>query len=412
MIYNFIASRLVASILLANFCLSIGYANTELGEKAYLSVSLDVQNMVIDEDGEVRIPAKVTNIHDEDIKLSGTRGIVDLEATNDSGNRVLIKDLKLGHPEVFFSSSNRREVPFLLKPGKSVDVYAISKVDDISFVAGLNKPVFGVVFGYVGNDQHFQSSSEPLLIPPNLIPSGAGKIPWADLGTTSFFSVSPELEEAYVSGGNISGEPRVGDPDYAERIKKGYSENLLLPVKVTNLTSQRYIADETIILYSLIKSGLTIGRPKPDYTFKASGTNLPPSGTVEGTCFMPLKTLFESGYCVGDKIVVTVGGRIPNTNQVFACNSEPFELPPLPSARPKTDMETILETGVVPAVPAAPIGLNAISGDSRIAISWSAPQGATFYSIYRGINPGGEDGEPLKVFPETSFLGLNLKLGQ
>ncbi|MGO9230350.1 MAG: SBBP repeat-containing protein, partial [Bryobacteraceae bacterium] len=43
-----------------------------------------------------------------------------------------------------------------------------------------------------------------------------------------------------------------------------------------------------------------------------------------------------------------------------------------------------------PSAPAAPTGLTAAAGSGSVALSWTAPSGATSYSVYRGTSAGGE----------------------
>ena len=57
----------------------------------------------------------------------------------------------------------------------------------------------------------------------------------------------------------------------------------------------------------------------------------------------------------------------------------------------------LLNDPIVGVTPAAPVGLNAASGNLEVTLSWQACGGAASYNVYRGTMAGGESAVPLAV---------------
>ena len=397
--------------VLGAFCISVGQAFDDLGQKPYLNLSLDYSHTIFESDGQAKIPATVTNCYSGAIELESTGGVIGLRTLDSSGDMVQIDEFKAGRilPRVWGGPINP---PFVLMPSESVSVYAISNLDDLKYISGINQQIFGILGAVVsGTHQHFFSCSQPFLFPSNLIPSVSQKLQWVDLGQTNKFSLSACVNQAYLVGGTLSGL-EVSDTGYSDKIKSGYAEELDIPIKVTNVTSQQCISVKAVPTYTLVKSGSSPIRPNPSSAFHESCCdNLGAGESDYATCSFNLNDLSQAGYQREDLVMVAVEGRIPNTNQIFVSYSAPFVLPILPNSPPKSEFDIMNETGFIPSVPLAPTGLNAVGGDQQITLSWSASGGVSSYCIYRSETPGGESGDPIDVVDSTTYVDIRLTNG-
>ena len=200
-------------------------------------------------------------------------------------------------------------------------------------------PLRGCISGWIASTQEdFTSCPEPFPCSPDFGPN------WVDLGEKDFFLVTPSIELASVYEGLFMEGLSVKDPSYSYRIKRDWADILYLPFKITNSSGQSLIADFGSIKIFIVRDGAlrrstsrsVILLDPPWKVMNVSGPVLAPgTSAFAQNAHKSLKSLYEEGYQPGARMVASLGGHIPNTNQIFECYSAPFELPPLPKGPPK-----------------------------------------------------------------------------
>ncbi|MGB8355231.1 MAG: hypothetical protein WCD79_15135 [Chthoniobacteraceae bacterium] len=282
-----------------------GYSESPITRQNYLSLIPDLAKATLNE-GYGKIPFIVKNNSDEDVVfIEQWRLTVSLLTVNDAGHEVPIEDFK--NPFGPHWHSGGGPVQIVLKPGESKTYDSPFSMDTFAFVAGKNKKIFGKISGHTAHtNRAFVSRSEPFAIPPEL-----ARPPWTDLGKQDYFSVTI-------------------DPTKPEVIK-GYLF-IILPITITNTTAQTYIAASERVSFYVVHAGSKNQLPDLWETIKATKPVLKPGDSTHagGRSYFRMEELVEQGYHPGDKIIVVVGGKIPDTNKVFECYSAPFDLTPLP----------------------------------------------------------------------------------
>jgi fibronectin type 3 domain-containing protein len=125
--------------------------------------------------------------------------------------------------------------------------------------------------------------------------------------------------------------------------------------------------------YNIYRSTTSGGEGSTPYQTGVTSTSFTDSSLTNGTTYY---------YEVS---AVNAGGQSPVSSQVSA-------------------------TPVAP--PATPTGLTATSGNTQVALNWSASSGATSYNIYRSTTSGGEGSTPYKTgVTSTSFTDTGLTNG-
>jgi hypothetical protein len=109
---------------------------------------------------------------------------------------------------------------------------------------------------------------------------------------------------------------------------------LQISVKVTNPTDHEYIVAPNSVNLYIARDSSKRSAPSPWESLEGAAQVVKPGQSTECVGHISLKQLESEGYKPGDNLVAAVGGRIPNTNQIFECYSAPFELPPLPKSHP------------------------------------------------------------------------------
>jgi len=186
-------------------------------------------------------------------------------------------------------------------------------MEDLKLVRGKNREIIGGVSGAIaGSNQRVEFYSNPFSVPASLT-----EVPWTDLGEQNYLTVVADTAKIGINPHKLE-----------SGIWKRGSVNI--PVSIKNTSGQPLIALEYTHL-----SGTPIERKTPPTYWtavKAVKPILQPGESISSVCENDLDAL--EGYKAGDKVVVLVEGRIPNTNQVFQCSSAPLELPALPKDKP------------------------------------------------------------------------------
>jgi len=104
---------------------------------------------------------------------------------------------------------------------------------------------------------------------------------------------------------------------------------------------------------------------------------------------------------------VQVGSLLTPPSSFGLLTSAPFTISTtgnhtitLAATNNSSDLTTFVDqVSVTPvtAIPAAPIGFNAVAGNGQITLTWTASPGATSYNLYRGTSPGGEGTIPFQT---------------
>jgi hypothetical protein len=291
-----------------------------LPKESYLVVTPMVSNAT-SHYGDGTIPFAVRNNYARDIVVYPEPDFT-LMTINGSGDEVSIDAFRRG---VQIGSRNPRPPLVTLKPGETGTFAGSYSIENLAFLLNKKKGMFGRIIGCIaGTNQGFESHSDSFPVPAKLATT-----PFTDLGSQGYFSIVVDLKGAVFQGGDMPDTPVIGGSTYLELIKKHWADVLVIPVKITNLTNQRYIVivDRTMI-YPEASKGTA---PSAWDSVQAPGPTVAPGESI--TPLIPLY-LQNQGHRPGDEYLAAVGGRIPNTNQVFECYSAPFELPPLPIDHP------------------------------------------------------------------------------
>jgi len=235
--------------------------------------------------------------------------MADLVTSTISGEKIPIEAFRRG-----FSVGGGPYIPTVLKPGQSGTFSSSYAIDTLTFLKSRNKELFGEVLAWPAGTKEKPKEyySNPIPIFPNLI-----TVPWTDLGEQKYFTVTSDSN-------NISINPH--------KLDRGVwlSGSVEVPVSIKNTSGRPLIALECTNL-----SGAPIDRKTPPsywMAVKATKPILQPGEVISSVCETDLDAL--ESHKPGDKVVVSVEGRVLNTNQVFECHSAPFELPPLPHDKP------------------------------------------------------------------------------
>lgn len=331
------ALHILAAIVFIVFWSDVGFSRDfdafqpgSLGAQPYLGLTPDLRIATL-KDGYVHVPFVVKNIYTEDIAIILQWHKIDgLMAVDASCGKVPIEEFRNGRG--IEEGGGPRPKRIILKPGESGTYDSISSMETLGFVVDKNTQVCGAITGrLVSTGQLFQSYSDPFSVPANL-----AHVPWVDLGERNYFVVKPDTSQSLLDGPGIKDRWIMKKPEYTEMLKSGCATSVLVPVEITNTTNQEYIVATDSVGFYIVREGSGRKPPIPWETINASKPILKPgeSATSTGRCYIRLEELKSQGYKQGDKIVAAVGGRIPNTNQIFECYSTPFTLPPLPASRP------------------------------------------------------------------------------
>lgn len=237
---------------------------------------------------------------------------VQLFTFSDSGDRVPIEEFRTAAP---LNTSGPRLPPILIKPGATGTFDSTFSMETLKFVKEKKKEIFGGITGYTGTNQEFEFYSDPFPVPANLVTP-----PWTDLGEQNHFTLTPDMDHIVIN------------PHKLERgIWLGGS--VVVPVSIKNASGHPCIEVGSPVAYVVRDNG----KPQPPFQWAAIKTSKPilkPGESITSSCYINLDDLESQGFKPGDKVVAVVGGRIPNTDQVFQCSSTPFELPPFSMDKP------------------------------------------------------------------------------
>jgi len=279
---------------------------------SYLILTPKFANATLGE-GTVTIPFIVKNNSNKDIEIELRDNQIDgLAIVDKDGKKRFIGEV-LGSGWGVYSYSGPGPDLVILKPGEITSRYScICGIEVLGALTG--QKLFGVISGHIANtEKKFRSYSAPFLIPPALT-----TLPYNDLGTQSYLSITPDLTKIGFTGGTA-----------------------WIPLTATNSSGQ----DAIVVINDVdfyIAGDESFKQERMQYRrweyLKASTPILKPGESISsestGRSYITLSWLYQRGYKPGDKIIAIVGGRIPGTNNIFECYSAPFELPPLPKGQP------------------------------------------------------------------------------
>ena len=285
--------------------------------------------------GQVTIPFTVKNNSDRELEL--LMGQIAGLAVDQAGKKIFIQDFSSGQEETSYIGGGPSAQIILLEPGQTSSSFnSVYATQYLSAVTG--RQIFGVIGGrIVSANKGFISYSVPFLIPPELM-----TLPFNDLGAQNYLSITPDLTKVSFTGGDFKVttlELQRADPHYADSIKNGWTENVWVPITITNTSNRDLIVANDVIRFyidgKMSKKNDILQYVRLEY-LKTSTPIVKPGEScgITGRDYITLRFLEDDGYKPGNKIIAMVGGRIPGTNQIFECCSAPFELPPLPKGEP------------------------------------------------------------------------------
>jgi hypothetical protein len=241
-----------------------------------------------------------------------------------------------------------------LKPGETTSaLFAQYRIERLAVANGVK--VFGEVMCVL------KSTNLPvrLVSAPILLLSELTTLPYNDLGTQNFLSVTPELTKIYFDGGDFKVttlDLQRSDPTYADSVKNGWAERVTFPIAIKNISNQVVAVASDDVRFYITGDDQEKNRLMRDERWKCLKITQPvlkPGESVStetsGRDYITLKFLENEGYKPGDKIIAIVGGRIPGTNNIFECYSAPFDLPPLPKGEPPTAANNVNGTSTISA---------------------------------------------------------------
>lgn len=272
---------------------------TSLGVQKYLSLTPDLTGMTLNY-GYPEIPSVLKNEYTEDIGFRLQEwNRIDLKTLDYSGQMVPPWYWKR---DIFITGGGPIPDYIVLKPGESTTVRSHQySMETLGFLADRDNRILAkITASIVSTNESFEACSDPFPVPPEV-----ARLSWDDLGKNNYFSVVPDTSKVSVTHGRM-----------------------LFPVKITNTTNQAYIAaTDSVIFCRLGREG---EYQIPWETVKSVGPILKPGESANSTGRGYI-ILSSWDYRPGATAVAVVGGRVPNTNKIFECYSEPFELPPLPA---------------------------------------------------------------------------------
>ena len=266
---------------------------------------------------------------------------ISLMTSDNHGEMVPVEEF-MAHPYPLTASDQTPR--FVLRPGETGTFNGSGSMKTLAFLLEKKKEITGAVRCLdPATNRIFRSYSAQFAVPAKLTTP-----PWIDLGEQNYFVVTPDFTRALIYGPQIADPDVIRTPQYSEVLKSGWADMLLFPVEIKNTANQEYVVANDSVRFYIVRGASGRTAPSPWETIKASKQTLKPgeTATSTGRCHIRLDKLELEGYKPGDKIVAAVGGRIPNTNQIFECYSAPFVLPPLPASRPhesKPDVQRLLK---------------------------------------------------------------------
>jgi hypothetical protein len=165
----------------------------------------------------VKIPFTLMNNSSRNVKLEFIGSTLDGLAVVDQRTK------RITFIENLISSKSFRVgggaiVDIILKPGEGSSIFEIEPtVETLAFVKG--RKIFGEISGGIesgGKLSSFTSYSAPFLVPPALT-----TLPFNDLGTQTYLSITPDLTKIYVDEGSFEVttlDMQRADPAYADSI--------------------------------------------------------------------------------------------------------------------------------------------------------------------------------------------------
>lgn len=289
-------------------------------------------------DGDVTIPFILKNESDQDVSLAFVGNKIEaLYTVNENGKIRSIQSLH--SPANYIGMQSGPSFWVTLRPGESTSHFSsVYSVEILAEVTG--RQIFGALHGYIkeaGKWSQFGSDSAPFVVPPALT-----TIPWTDLGTQSYLSLTLDWTRASISGMSLRNAVKNAPSathTFADLLKGGWEGNLLIPITVINVSNQDVVVAIDEVRFYILGDDREKNRLARDERWeyaKASTPILKPGESINSTGrdYIILSWLKNNDYKQGDKIIAMVGGRIPGTNNIFECYSAPFELPPLPKGEP------------------------------------------------------------------------------
>ena len=196
----------------------------------------------------------------------------------------------------------------------------------MAFVLCKDKKIFGNIPGRtLQANRLFDARSDQFAIPPEL-----AKPPWDDLGEQSYLQITADSKkpEIHYFGSKKS-------PEGSQ-----YWAFVMFSIKITNTTEQSLLVNAIHVsfcrvegnrksppdLWELVGDMKIVSRPNKDLTLLKPGESVKAGGRSYITMWNNLPDEWKKG----DTLVVGVAGRIPDTNKVFECYSEPFGFPEIP----------------------------------------------------------------------------------
>jgi hypothetical protein len=257
------------------------------------------------------IPFSVKNNYTKAVSIVS---FVKLMTTTDSGDKVPIEDFRKGVP----MGGGLELRPVILQPSQTGTFDSKYSTETLAFLRENNKKMFGELSARaVGTNQRIGPCfSEAFAVPDNLASS-----PWTDLAEQNYFTVAVDTTKASVTPHKLTGGVWL----------RG---SVSVPIWIKNASGQPYIAATHSVSFYITEDDGKRTPPSAKETMRTTEPILKPGESTAASCDIDLDWLKSQGYKPGDKLVAAVGGRIPNSNQVFECYSAPFELPPLPKEKP------------------------------------------------------------------------------
>ena len=306
------------------FCHELGAALSAEGNQKFLTLTPDIAKASMNE-GRGKIPFTVKNISSEDVVFTENwRIVVDLMTIDEAGKMVAIEDFRDSHRTRFYSGPGPS--PIVLKPGETGTYNSQFSMATMAFVLGKNKKIFGKILGRtLHTNRLFDACSDQFAIPVEL-----ARPPWDDLGEQSYFSITVDENKPDI---RYSGTKK--SPEGSQ-----YWAVVMFPIKITNTTGQPLLVNaihvsfcrvegvrkSTPDLWELVGDMQIVARPNKDLTLLKPGESV----RAGGRSYIIMWNNLPDEWKKGDTLVVGVAGRIPDTNKVFECYSEPFGFPEIP----------------------------------------------------------------------------------
>jgi len=282
-----------------------------------VTLQADLQNGTLSQGGWGMVPFVLKNTSTNEISFVIS---VRLTTTNDSGKQVTLGELQNPNEGQGFSYEGTGPRTQNLNPGESAKLQASFSMDNLAYVAGKGRKVFGQLpITIIGTDWMYMAESSPFDIRPELT-----KPPWEDEGKEPYLTVT--VEEA---------KRRLSSP-------RGNESRLYYRVNIENTSSQTCVVNWEHV--SFVKSETD---PMDSNSLWETFEGVKPVPSPSDTRF-PGRTVLKPGESVhegqysyidvrvntpdthwhsGDTVVARVTGRIEGTNKAFESYSAPFKFP-------------------------------------------------------------------------------------